>query len=244
MRTKSSKRTRLITILGVWVGMLAFSFGSPNAAEAQEAAPIAREAEDARWPANAALREAEEEADEAWVAARAAERANRALDHARATGPYFGAAFVYGAEEFDDDLVVKSSLGAAGFVGWRIHPHFAAELRYTAFDGFDLQGGNGKAEIDGYAVTLNARLYPITTPIQPFVVLGVGALHFEQKTRLDDGRRFQEQESDAVFRFGAGVDLPLSERLTLNLEAAYLVPTDELSDLNVTELSTGLTYRF
>ncbi len=179
-------------------------------------------------------------------AQRCAKRKRRLRDreHAHQTGPYLGVAFVYGAEEFNDDGVVKSSLGAAGFVGWRIIPHVAAELRYTAFDGFDIQASNGEAEVDGYAVTLNAKVYPITTRIQPFVVLGVGGVHLESKTRLNDGRRFQGQESDAVFRFGAGGDLPLGENLTLNLEAAYLAPTDDLSDFSIKEPSTGLTYRF
>ncbi|MFK7898607.1 MAG: porin family protein [Myxococcota bacterium] len=192
----------------------------------------------------AAVEQAEQAADDAWIAARAAERAAQDREYAVETGPYLGVAFVYGAEEFDDDLVIKSSLGAAGIVGWRISPFFATELRLTAFDGFDIQAGNGQAEIDGYAVTLNAKVYPFQTRIQPFIVLGIGGIQLESDTRLDDGRRFKDQEADGLFRIGAGLDLPLSDYLSLTLEAAYLAPTDGLTDFDVTELSTGVVYRF
>ena len=191
-----------------------------------------------------AVDRAEEAADEAWVAARAAERANRDRKKGIESGPYLGAAFVYGAERFEDDLVVNSSFGGAGFVGWRLNPHFAAEVRYTSFDSFDIQGSNGEAEIDGFAVTLNAKVYPIQTRIQPFVVVGVGGINFEQKTQLTSGDRFRQERTDAVFRFGAGLDLPLSEYLKLNIEAAYLAPSNDLSELDVTTFAAGLTYQF
>jgi hypothetical protein len=47
-----------------------------------------------------------------------------------------------------------------------------------------------------------------------------------------------------VFRVAAGVDYWLTDSLVLNAEAAYLAPGDDLSILEMSVLSMGLTYRF
>ena len=43
---------------------------------------------------------------------------------------------------------------------------------------------------------------------------------------------------------GGGVDSPLNEHLVVNLQVAYLVPGDDLSDLEMTVMGGGLTFRF
>ena len=121
---------------------------------------------------------------------------------------------------------------------------FAFEVRYEGFDGFELRGRTTRSEIDGYAITAIGRLFPISGPIQPFLSVGVGGARFEQKTVFGDGSRRRGSESDGAFRFGAGLDIWLNAYAVLDLEAAYLAPLDDLSDLDSVLLSSGLTLRF
>jgi opacity protein-like surface antigen len=160
------------------------------------------------------------------------------------TGPFIGGAIAYAAENFDDSIVVKSSVAGAAFIGYRLLPILATELRYEGFDGFDLKSRIGHGRIDGYAITLNARFYPIEGPLQPFMGLGVGGMRLERKFNFDDGSKIDDSESDAVFRFFGGVDLPLTQHVIVNLEVGYLAPTDDLSDFSMTVMGAGLTYLF
>ena len=60
-------------------------------------------------------------------------------------------------------------------------------------------------------------------------------------------QRLEERHEDfldGVFRFAGGIDAWLTDSIVLNAEVAYLGPVDDLSNLDLTILSTGLTYRF
>jgi hypothetical protein len=192
-----------------------------------------------------AVARAEAAADEASRAARAVDQAKREMRWKTArTGVYVGAAFFYAAENFDDSIIVKSSTGGAGFIGYRIDPLFAVEFRYEGFEGFDLEGTIGRGTIDGYAITLNGKVFPFHGAIQPFVSFGAGGVRFRQKNVLIDGSRSQTKESEAAFRVGGGIDLWLTNYVVLNAEAGYLAPLNDLSNLDSTVLSIGLTFRF
>jgi opacity protein-like surface antigen len=192
-----------------------------------------------------AVRKAEEAADEAWLAARAADERARAADRKyEQSGPYVGAAVAYAAENFDDSIIVKSSVAGAAFVGYRFRRWFAAELRYEGFDGFDLKSSLGRGEIDGYAITINGKLRPLEGPIQPVMGIGLGGMRLERESVLNGGAHFDASDSDFLFRVFGGIDLPVNDHLMVNLEGAYLVPTDDLSDLDIGMVSAGLTYVF
>lgn len=213
---------------------------SPDPASSADAAALSDAA-----ALEAAVARAEEAAEQAALAARAIDQAERKRRRqSERTGAYFGAAFFYAAENFDDRVIVKSSTGGAAFVGYRLAPVVAVEVRYEGFDGFDLKGTSGRGEIDGSVVTFGAKAYPFKGPIQPFLGFGLGAAFFKQKLVFNDGSRSRENENDLALRFAAGLDLWLTKNLVLNAEAAYLSPADDLSNLEATLLSTGLTFRF
>jgi opacity protein-like surface antigen len=221
----------------------------PGTAGAASEPASGRPASEAGPPSEASLaesvRRAEAAVDEAWLAARAAQRsAEKDARIPRQTGPYVGGAIAYAAENFDDSIIVKSSVAGAAFIGYRLIPFFATEIRYEGFDGFDLKARNGHGKIDGYAITLNARFYPFEGPLQPFMGFGVGGIRLEQNIVLDDGSRIDESDSDAVFRFFGGIDLPITQHVIINFEVGYLAPTDDLSDLSMTVMGGGLTYLF
>lgn len=223
----------------IWIGVA----GATGAlAQAPPEEPVI---DDPVLRAEAAAKRAEAAADEAARIARAAAERDRAeRQRTRRSGPYVGGAFFYAAENFDDSVIVKSSTGGAAFLGYRIDEMFAFELRYEGFDGFELRGRTTRSEIDGYAITAIGRFFPLAGPIQPCVSVGVGGARFEQKTVFGDGSRRRGSESDAAFRFGGGLDIWLNAYAVLNLEAAYLAPLDDLSDLDSVLLSSGLTLRF
>lgn len=192
-----------------------------------------------------AVTRARDAADDAWRASRAIDRAERRLGGGDPTGFFFGAGVSYAAENFDDGgAIVKSALAGSAFAGYRFHPLFAFEVRFEGFDDFDLQFSNGDGEIDGYAITANAKLYPLLGPIQPFITTGIGGIRLDSKTVSRSGITRRDNQSDFLLRVGGGVDFPVNEHLVVNLEAAYLAPGDDLSDLEMTVMGGGLTFRF
>lgn len=224
-----------------WLALVVgWTLAWPALGAAQEEAPPSRES------LEEAVREAEAAADAAWVAARAAERrtSGPTWGQSRGSGFYLGAGFLYAAEDFEETIIVKSSLGGSVVAGYRTRSFFAAELRYEGFDGFELKGSNGRGEIDGYAVTLNAKLYPISGPIEPFVGVGLGGMSLKAKAILNSGLRGSDRASDVLARVAGGFDLPVNHHLALTFEAAYLVPFDDLRDLEITTLTGGLTFMF
>jgi len=192
-----------------------------------------------------AVRKAEEAADEAWAAARAADqRARDAERKHEQSGPYLGAAFAYAAEDFDDSIIVKSSVAGAAFLGYRFRRWFSADLRYEGFDSFDLKSSLGRGEIDGYAITINGKIRPFDGPIQPVIGIGLGGIRLDADFDFNNGTQRDSSQSEFVFRMSGGIDLPVNDHLMVNFEAAYLIPDDDLSDLEIGVLSAGLTYVF
>lgn len=225
------------------------------------AAAAAAAAED---PSAERLRRALEEAQSASEQARAAaEEARAVANEVRAemeayrnrygrTGPLLGVAGFYALEDFDSasGLEIDDSFGGAVFAGYRVHRHVSIEVRGEYLDGFDIgpQGDSAasmlEAEVDGFLVTAGPKLYPFTGALQPFVGLGLGAMHAELEGRSSDGTRFSDDETDVVIRPAAGLDFYVSETLVLNLEAAYVSPGGSLQDIDFVSFSTGLTFRF
>jgi opacity protein-like surface antigen len=237
-RTGSLGHVLIVAILLLVVSPLGMTAARGAEGVDAEGVPASGDSEEA-------LRHAEAAEDDAWLAAREVERRERAEQESRAlSGPYVGAAFFYAAEDFDMNVIVKSSLGGSGFVGYRFGPLLAAEVRYEGFDSFDLGGSAGRGEIDGYAVTLNGKLYPFGGPIQPFVGLGVGGIRLENDSPYGGPIDSGKTESDVVFRFLGGIDLPVTRYIVINLEGAYLMPGDDLSDLKIGVIGAGLTFQF
>ncbi len=246
-RRVRSRATARVCLMGLIVLLAASASAAQEAAAVPERAeaPPAAQRDEPSDESLQAVERAERAAREAATSARVVAEAQRAARRAPArSGAYLGGAFFYAAENFEDRIIVKSSTGGAGFVGYRFGEFFAAEIRYEGFEGFDLKARNGRGEIDGWALTAIAKAYPFVGPVQPFLGFGVGGVRFEQRNVFNDGSRSRADDSSAAFRFGAGLDVWLNESIVLNGEAAYLFPVDDESDLETTILSIGLSYRF
>ena len=186
----------------------------------------------------------------------------RDRDHDRRAGKgywgngrhYVGISGVWGAEDFDNDF---SSFGGAaidtdvedgfGFglkFGHRFARHIAAEGHFEFIDEFDVSElGVDSADVETWALTANLRLYPVRGIIEPYALIGTGIMH----ARLEDelGQFRTERSTGFVGRFGGGVDLRMSEFVSLNLEASYLAPAgDQVEDLDYVSVGWGLQFHF
>jgi hypothetical protein len=172
-------------------------------------------------------------------------------------GPYAGAGATLGFDVFTEDLnemlpagveaKVASSIGATARLGYRIHPHFAAEAAFEWLSGFDISvdgdaSGSEAAEVETWIVTGNAKGYLLTGSIQPFALVGAGSMRAKIEDELDLG--IAVSEIDLALRFGAGVDLYLTQRFVMDVGLDYVYPTGDLKDFDYISIGVGLQYRF
>ena len=169
-------------------------------------------------------------------------------------GFYVGVGGVYAFENFD--FAFDDSAGVELRLGWRWNRWIATELRYEWLEGFDstgpIRGYNvpplnptlGDVELDTHQVMVNAKLYPIEGPIQPYAIVGLGA--FIVNTELRAAQFDKPFRIDAGFaaRLGAGVEVPLSPHWAVAFEGAYLLGTGRVEREPYGTLGLNVLYRF
>lgn len=157
-------------------------------------------------------------------------------------GPYLGAGLSIAFEKFDlppgvgaDDSVAIDLLG-----GYRVSSFVAIEGELQYLDEFDLDGFPG--DIDGWTLTGSAKLFPLpaTEVIQPFLAGGLGIAEFD----LDGPGGIDADDTDWMFLLGAGIDVPVADRVLLEVRASYRFPQDDLDDLEYWTLGANVQYRF
>jgi opacity protein-like surface antigen len=173
-------------------------------------------------------------------------------------GIYFGVALAGAAyTEVEDDLE-KESLAELGYVipvdvevppgldarvGYRFHPRLAGEVQFQWFPKADIEFADVKAmKLETLTLTGNAKGYLLTGRVQPFLLVGVGLMHFDAKDKLGLGLRAKGEGFAA--RFGGGVDVYLNRNFLLALDTSYVLPTGDVDGLDHVSFSLGLQYRF
>lgn len=137
------------------------------------------------------------------------------------------------------DIDVDDSFAVGARFGNRFSENAAAEVVFDYLDQFDFEtGGADFAEADAWALSANFKLYPLPGTVEPYGQVGVGLLSAEIEDTLGAG--VSEDEEDFAFRFGGGLDVQLSESLFLNLDALYVLPTDELDEFEYFTLTGGI----
>jgi opacity protein-like surface antigen len=167
-------------------------------------------------------------------------------------GFYVGGGPTLGVDLFEEDaedaldhpaIDVEPSFGAIAQLGYRIHPHFSAEAEFEWLDSFDLTvGGEDVFEIETWIVTGNAKGYLLTGSIQPFALVGVGAMGVEENDSVGAG--LSQSATDLAFRFGAGVDLYLTRRFVMDLGVDYVYATGGVKNFDYISVGFALQYRF
>ena len=169
-----------------------------------------------------------------------------------------------GWEQFRDteDADIGTTLGFELRGGYRVIENFAAEGEIDFLSGFRLTTGDpdvGDLEVDGTVFTANVRGYLPFERFQPYGLLGIGGMYARLRTaeavgtictpgywgwwcngvygKLDDS-------TDFVAKFGGGFDIYVTEHLAINLDAAYVMPFDKLSELRYISFNWGAMFRF
>ena len=158
--------------------------------------------------------------------------------------------------------VDSDTFGATGRGGYRCHPYVSTELQFEAlsnFDGTISENGtpsNDTArsfdlELESLVFTTNAKGHLLTGRYQPFVLLGMGFMRMESKSRDTTGGTIPgnaAQQSDRTvkfaLRYGAGLDFYLTEHVVVSAEGSYLMPTGKLDGLDYYTFGLGVQYRF
>lgn len=149
-------------------------------------------------------------------------------------------------EQFDtgmDELSFDESFGLNIKAGYRFTEHFEGVVDYILIDGFDGEVYGVEAlELSGYAITLNGKYYPFIGRIQPYGLLGIGLASMEIKDTLGFG--LSESETDTVLRAGAGIDISVSNHLTLFTEISYYLTQGDIEDTDFIPLTAGVKFTF
>jgi len=182
----------------------------------------------------------------AWgLASRLAVHAQERDDFGR-TGFYVAAMAAYSFENFDTGSQNVSVHGADGFdlrFGYRAHPNLAVEGNFQHFnDRTMIVQGGPTADLLAWGFWLNAKLYPLTGQVQPYMLLGPGFTH------LDAGRSrvlgISRDDNGFSPKAGLGVDGYLTPNIAVTVEASYVFTVGDIENTDHIPLTAGLTYRF
>jgi opacity protein-like surface antigen len=153
-------------------------------------------------------------------------------------GLYAGAGVNGSFENFDENLIdFDDAVGFGVRGGYRFQEWFAVELQYEWSGTFD--GDVISSEIDLYYLGVNAKVYPLKTWIDPYLLLGVGLAYGHLDTPFGDA-----DESAAALRFGMGVEVPVYDALRLSVDAGYVQPTGNLDDFAYATMGVGFIWYF
>jgi hypothetical protein len=148
----------------------------------------------------------------------------------------------------------RTTLTEPRWAGYRIHRNLVSEVQFQWNSGV---GAKFKVvdlailELETWTLTGNLKVYVLTDRIesalmdgriQPFLLAGVGIMHFDVRDRLDldasgDGL-------DLAARFGGGLDIYMTSNIGFYLDVTYLLTTGDVEGLDHIGLSLGAIYRF
>ena len=215
---------------------LALAWLPVSSARAQDEPGDEEATEQSDEPAEKSAKPAEEEAEEEEEPAD-----ETAYDR---DGWYVGLGGGYAKELFNGG---EASDG--GFAQIRAGYHFLrfaaleAQLEYSPkFNGKSGQWSG--VDIATWATWLNIKGYP-TAPwtglVQPFGLIGISWM-WERLTGSAVNGSIEEGAFAA--RFGGGLDVYVTPHIMLTAEAAYVLPTGQLDDLNQVQIGGAVQYRW
>ncbi len=140
-------------------------------------------------------------------------------------------------------IEVEYNLGFKLKLGSRVLRYLALEVELEYLPGV-------KAVIEGvtayntdiFTGTANLKLYPLNGRIQPYLLIGAGFMN----VWLEDssGSGLSASGPGPAFRAGLGLDLYMTDHLALALDVSYVLPTQQISDLDYLSIGIGIQYKF
>jgi hypothetical protein len=150
-------------------------------------------------------------------------------------GAWLGVGGAFALEHFDRDGSYDDS-GVLSFrAGYRGTPHLAVELLGEVLPEFEGDGARD-GDVRGFLVTANGKIFLPGGFAEPWLMTGIGFLDIDANHR--------QREDDIAFRFAAGLDAYLTPHWAIYLEAAYILPTGDVSDYRFSTYGAGLLFRF
>jgi hypothetical protein len=154
------------------------------------------------------------------------------------SGPILGLGGLWAIDNFDGiGMATDTSGGYNIHVGYRFNPWVSTDLHIERYQEFDAPPG----EVNGWAVGLNARGYPLHGPIQPFGLIGMNYLDLE--TTNNTAANPEKTDDGPALRFGIGLDWYVTPRIVLTTDASYMLGLGEVGDYDIAVLSAGFIYR-
>ncbi|MCH7868997.1 MAG: outer membrane beta-barrel protein [Myxococcales bacterium] len=145
----------------------------------------------------------------------------------------------------------KETVGTDLRAGYRMHRNIAAELQFQWFspalvkvEGIDL------LEVETWTFTGNLKAYLITErmevawhgTIHPYVVAGVGLMHFYVKDAFGAGLKGDGE--DLAARFGGGIELYFHMNFGVYFDVTYIMTTGDVEGLDHVGMTVGGIFRF
>ncbi len=167
-------------------------------------------------------------------------------------GWYVGARGLWGVEDFDAKASADDTWGTNLYGGYRMGRNFAGEIEFEYFDGFDARlapGNSGEYRLFSFSLGMKvfplARLFEpssIYQRVQPYIAAAPSWQWVQSRSFSGNGA----EGDDGGFsgRFGAGLEIYLTNRLVLTGDASYSLPTGGASDFNYWSFGGGLQWRF
>lgn len=164
--------------------------------------------------------------------------------------PFVGVGAGFHFENFDDTpgVSVDDSVGVSARAGYRIIDLVAVELQYDDLGEFDFRtNGRDIAELDGWALTVNGKLYPLSLeyegPVEPYWLVGVGVADMEIRDVI--GLGVKADDSGTIFKLGVGVDSFVNQHVGAYVESTYvLTGAGDLHGSDYYTANVGLLVRF
>lgn len=185
------------------------------------------------------------------------------------SGPYIGVGVggaipTFDGEDFfgrlDNQASIdnNNSLAVNVRLGWRLLPFLAAEVQYEWTDEFRMRTfGSTCAKASSQLVTGNLKLIAPLETVQPYLLAGVGAGHYDldiedisfgvnDSCTPQNGYKASQTQWEMAGRFGGGFDFYITRGILMNFEAASVISEDEFLGKRwpYVSLSAGIQYRF
>lgn len=155
-------------------------------------------------------------------------------------GTFMGVGAHFAGKNFEFD---KSS-GASFVAGHHIHTDWALLLETLFLDDFDISNPLTDDDVDVRQVAVMLRWYPVSSNrARAYLSAGLGYLDIHVS---DDGtaNHGKLSRSDACARGNMGIDWPLNDTLSLEVELAGTAGIDDLSLVSFHDWNMKLIYTF
>lgn len=184
-------------------------------------------------------------------------------------GWFAGLQGVYAREDYDVDreeetlqsrtpFPIEFSLknhdagGVRGKFGRRCHSRFSVEVEMEWLDDFagevvNRAGGEPVSDVkfSTIAGSINTKGYLLTGRVQPFVLVGVGAMSVRGDAKdTFTGNKTSQDDGQLVVRFGGGIDFYATRHWVVSGQADYVYSATNLESTNYISVGFGAMYRW